>query len=321
MFVRHFMVSKQEPLSQGAKKNVLTTLEERNMLWTPEKITPVEPAEGKQAPNGFFLYRGPHYLSHVGEKYSVLSNRALFTHCQDILDRYRGAVIEDAGELNHGSVVYMVLKLGEAEIREDDTVGQYLLCISSHDGSISTQVIPADSRFACTNMLQALRSAARGWYSLKHTKSQEENLPRLFNAVDKAIGEFRINTEKYRTLAEQEIGVDTAEQYFRGALRMPEDKADDSTRAKKKLEVIMDAFKAEGDTGDLRGQGNETAGGQKTLWDAFNALTEHMTHHQGRSSANNVLAMTTQRDRNSQLTGALQLAVDTRAEIAGLATQ
>lgn len=139
-------------------------------------------------------------LGEVGANYEVVQNREMFEFIDDVVGRGE-ARFETAGALGQGGVIFMSLKLPDV-IRFDngDDIGEnYLLLVSSHDGSKQIDVLFTSVRVVCQNtMNMALKGEAKRRISMKHTKNVRDNLNNLrtllgihrvyINTVSEAIG-------------------------------------------------------------------------------------------------------------------------------------
>lgn len=97
----------------------------------------------------------------VGKRYRTLSNRESFK----FLDELAGgdAKFEAAGSQNDGARVYVVMKLAEGmTVLGSDRYDQYVLFLTSHDGSLAVTATPIATRIACTNMFRTLVVQGKG---------------------------------------------------------------------------------------------------------------------------------------------------------------
>lgn len=234
-----------------------------------------------------------------GMKYEPLDNAILFQHVQELLDVNPDMRIECAGQLGDGKVPFMLLSSGSAVIGGGDQLRNFLLVLSSHDGSHSTSGFPTTVRVCCANTMAMAIMQGRTRIKVKHTKQQEGGLEMLFQALEYSEGVFTQNTAKFQAMAEAKITDGQAENYLRAVFSLPKEKTDKVTKSRNKLEQLMAAWEADKVTSDGFGIGNEVHGGDKTAWRVLNVATEFMTHHNRRdlkSSANHALGKDGQRE-------------------------
>lgn len=105
-------------------------------------------------------------LGIVSERYRIVQNVEAFAFTDTLIG---GDVhYETAGSLNGGRRVWLLAKMPEQKILDDD-VSPYLCFSNTHDGTGAVKVCMTPVRVVCNNTLNfALRSAKRSW-SVKHT--------------------------------------------------------------------------------------------------------------------------------------------------------
>ena len=128
-------------------------------------------------------------LGIVGPGYCPMQTEALFAASDDVLKEY-GAKYEAAGVLRGGARVWILARLPEAHKvtdAEGDEIAEYLLWLTSHDGSSATWCLPTPTRVVCANTLAVAiggegfakaREKAKNGKALRvlHTANQEERL-------------------------------------------------------------------------------------------------------------------------------------------------
>lgn len=142
-------------------------------------------------------------LGVVGSGYKVVQPSDVLELFRDLTEKY-GYQLETAGSLKGGRIVWALARGDEAAIigdsAERDTVGDYLLCSTSFDGSRSTVTRKTRVRVVCNNTLTAAESA-KGGHRVTH-KSQ-------WNAADAkrslGVGEFARFADTANMLAEKRV--------------------------------------------------------------------------------------------------------------------
>lgn len=208
-------------------------------------------------------------LGVVGGRYASIQNIEAF----DFIDGIIGgkAAFDTAGTFDGGKRVWMSVDMGDVEIANPnlagDTVQKYLILSNTHDGSGTLQVFFSNIRIVCQNTLNmALRASGKDGIKIRHTKSAKDRLAEAQRIM--------IANENYQndfvTLANNMAATKfTLDDMKKLTLELMPERADAkvSTRGENNREELMGLFTS--------GQGNTG----KTLWDAYNAITEYSDHH------------------------------------------
>lgn len=185
---------------------------EQYIDWNGEKI-----ATGTFAivrgDTGSVLTRG----KSVGERYHILSNE----ECFDFMDTVTacGATYETAGALGDGERVWMLAHMpNDAKIAGVDTLQNYVMFTTTHDGSASTRVYPCSLRVECANTLrQSFSEQSNGMY-FRHTKNQKDKaavVKRMLGLVSEKQERF---ADTANTLAKVQLTSSESTLYFKGCL-------------------------------------------------------------------------------------------------------
>ncbi len=111
--------------------------------------------------------------SRLGKDYEVLQNIEALNVVDEILQS-GSATIETAGAINEGRKAFICLKVNKDIIVGDsDTVNQYVLIATSHDGSMSITATPTNVRVVCNNTLTAALQGAKGAIKIRSGTHQE----------------------------------------------------------------------------------------------------------------------------------------------------
>lgn len=103
-------------------------------------------------------------LGIVSNRYKIVQNKDAFGFLDDVVDG-KNTKYETAGSLRGGRSVWMMAKMPEYKILDDDFV-PYVAFINTHDGTGSVRVIACNTRIVCNNTLNyALQTAARSWFA------------------------------------------------------------------------------------------------------------------------------------------------------------
>lgn len=208
-------------------------------------------------------------LGVVGGRYASIQNIEAF----DFIDAVIGgkAAFDSAGTFDGGKRVWMSVNLGDVEIQNPhlvgDSVKKYMILSNTHDGSGTLQVFFSNIRIVCQNTLNmALRVNGKDGIKIRHTKSAKDRLAeaqRIMVANESYQNEFA-------ALANNMAATPfTLDEMKKLTLELMPERADAkvSTRSENNREELVALFTS--------GKGNSG----KTLWDAYNAVTEYSDHH------------------------------------------
>jgi len=214
----------------------------------------------------------------VGADFVPLQNRDAFAWFAPIVEAGL-ATFEAAGSLRGGSRVWALARVGglEAEVKPGDSVRRYVLLAHAHDGTLAVRVGVTDTRVVCMNTLRAaIRSELSQLIRIRHTSSVKANLDAVRDVLDAAAGEFRATVAQYRKLLTRDVSREDVTRYVELVLDVADREAagELATRTKHRVdEIVRLAYEGKGAEGS-------------TYWDAYNAVTEFNTWHQGRSRDN-----------------------------------
>lgn len=103
-------------------------------------------------------------LGIVSDRYKIVQNKDAFSFLDDLVDG-KNTKYETAGSLRNGKTVWMMAKMPDVKILNDD-FAPYIAFINTHDGTGSVRVIATTTRIVCNNTLNyALSTAQRSWWA------------------------------------------------------------------------------------------------------------------------------------------------------------
>ena len=111
----------------------------------------------------------------LGKVYTVLQNTDAFEFFNYVVDE-SSAIIETAGALVNGEIVFISAKLPEYITIKKDVIEQYLLVTNSHDGSSGIKVMFTPVRVVCNNTLNMALKGAKNCVTVRHTRNAKDNL-------------------------------------------------------------------------------------------------------------------------------------------------
>ncbi|KYC35850.1 alpha/beta hydrolase [Scytonema hofmannii PCC 7110] len=215
-----------------------------------------------------------HILGTVNYDYVPLQNQDAFRWFDSLIEK-GGVELEAAGSLQQGKRVWILAKIvsTEAAVVPGDWVRPYLLLHNSHDGSSAVWIQFTPIRVVCWNTLSGAAAHRFGdlWKKkaicIPHTLDLQAQLAKVQDLVDLTKREFHFSVEEYQAMANQELNSELFATYTGSVLGIP------SPRMHPEWNQLLANFE--------NGIGNQG----KTLWDAYNAITQWLDHQRGTSDA------------------------------------
>ncbi len=219
-------------------------------------------------------------LGNVGKKYTILQNNEAFEPFEVLLDY--GFKLETAGSIDEGKKVWILAKTPENYLVGDDKIDDYVMLYNSHDGSSGNCMRDVKIRVVCQNTLNAsLSNKATAEYKLRHTSSITQRVKELTQKLEERNGNVKEAIDKMNRFTDVDMTPDMLNLYIESVMPVLKNRHRESvpelgiwTRNKTKpvYDKITDLF--------YNGKGNNG----KTLWDAYNAVTEYHDHHKKHQS-------------------------------------
>jgi phage/plasmid-like protein (TIGR03299 family) len=213
-------------------------------------------------------------LGVVGSRYVPLQNSISFDFFQPFVDS--GLVqLETAGSLQGGRKIWVLARImdkgSDVKIVGDDAVRKFVMLSNSHDGTTAIRVGFTPVRIVCANTLRAAHKAdVSKLLRIRHTRNAQAALADVQSAVDLINQEFTATADLYKSMAAKHINSHDLRKYVKIVLGhvLPDD--DLSTRAQNQIDRVISLFEY--------GRGNQLPGVKGTVWAAYNAVTEYLTH-------------------------------------------
>lgn len=262
------------PENSPVRRNVGEAIEAADMNWNVG-LEPVLDARGRviEGHKAVVRDRDGRVLGVVKNRFRTLQNRDIFDWFQPFLDSGQ-CQFETCGSLKDGAVVWVLAALqGELSVTATDKIKKYLLLSSSHDGSLATRVGFCPIRVVCWNTLSAgIRDRESSLLRIRHTERQKIALAQVRDIINLANQTFEATVEQCRKLATCKVSRADIREYVRLVFELSDDEKI-STRSANNLNEIVQLTE--------KGVGNEGA----TAWDAYNGVTQYLTHHASRTAA------------------------------------
>lgn len=210
---------------------------------------------------------------HVGDGYRILQPSNAFDWFQPWLDT--GEVqFEAAGSLEGGAKIWVLARILRDPLLEgSDDVLPYVTLVNSYNGTMARYAGLTGIRIVCSNTMRlAISSKESALFKVRNTKNAEARMQDIRASIDLAYSRFVATEAVYERLRECKITDLDARGYIVKVLNH-----DDYDALPTRTQNIVDTM-----TRKFRfGIGNEG----KTVWDAFNAVTEYYSHDYGRSDS------------------------------------
>ena len=231
-------------------------------------------------------------LSIQKESYSIVQNEQLIRIAEAM---HEDATMDAVVVLAEGRRVAFTAKVNgaEGEVVKGDEINQYLVGCTSHDGTVSFQIMFSPIRVVCQNTLSAaLGRAAAGnkakKFAIRHTTNANALISRLPQLIDMQRQQFTGGMEELKAMASKPCTATQFKQYCEQVFAdqlvgMTNDKRGDATTARPKRIEDLDAWDSVANKFAGEGIGFDIPGVQGTMWGAYQAVTEYFTHDAGRS--------------------------------------
>ena len=231
-------------------------------------------------------------LSIQKDSYSIVQNEQLIRIAEAL---HEDATMDAVVVLAEGRRVAFTAKVNnaEGEVVKGDTIHQYLVGCTSHDGTVAFQIMFSPVRVVCQNTLSAaLGRAAAGSkakkFAIRHTTNANALISKLPQLIDMQRQQFTGGMEELKAMASKpctaaQFRAYCEEVFADQLIGMTNDKRGDATTARpKKLEDLA-AWDSVANKFAGEGIGFNIPGVEGTMWGAYQAITEYFTHDAGRA--------------------------------------
>lgn len=202
----------------------------------------------------------------------------------EVLDFFRpflesGLVeLEAGGSLRDGKRMWALgkIKHSETEIVKGDTVKAYLLAATGFDGSLRKIIKLCETRVVCANTVAAALSENTAEWTNKHTVNFQARAVDIQKQVGIALGVHKRSIEAYQSLARKQMDFVEQSKYIVQVITGDTPTKDWSPQLTTKVQVVIDLIDNQ--------RGLEYVPAIRgTAWQAYNAVSEYVTHHAART--------------------------------------
>jgi len=210
-------------------------------------------------------------LGIVSKGYEPLQNAAAFSFFDPIVGK-SAAIYHTAGALGNGERVWMLAKLpSQIVVVGDDVADKFLLLSNSFDGESAVQVKFTPVRVVCQNTL-VLALSDGPTIRIAHTPNMQQRLDdarRLLGIVERG---FTGLADTFRAMCKLTLDASKLDEYLAEVFPSPKDP--DNEKAAKRIQHD----RARASHLFVAGIGNNLPGVRRTLWAAYNGVTEWVDH-------------------------------------------
>lgn len=206
-------------------------------------------------------------LGVVGARYKPLSNAEAFDGF-DALVEAGHCQWDAAGSTRGGTIVWARLRLPDLVVRADhgDTVERYLVLQNTHDGSGAVRIFLSNVRSLCSNMLASAWRNAETRYRIPHSASVAWRTQAAISTLSGALNVSHVDQDAFARMNTTGIGYNGFQDYLRTVFGAGPGESPMARQA----EVLHSI-----------GRGVD-AGTIGTVWGAYNAATDAISHCAGR---------------------------------------
>lgn len=213
-------------------------------------------------------------LSVVGEKYKVVQPMEVLEFFRNLVAD-QGFALETAGVLFGGAKYFAMARTGnEIMLSDNDKVRQYLLLMTSCDGTLRTTAKMVDTRVVCNNTIQmATHEKGGAQVKISHTSAFDAGKLQVDLQVFDELWAAR--AVQIELLAKTKV---TAQQAVQFVINLVGDatrtlEENKSISAVGKVLSLYDGF----------GKGSELGSAKETAWGLVNSISEYQDWHVGKS--------------------------------------
>lgn len=218
----------------------------------------------------------------VKETFETVQPMQMLEYFRPLLET--GLVKLEAGfSLRGGKQMVALAKIesADADIVKGDPIRGYFTLFGGFDGSLAIGGGQTDVRVVCANTLRAAMDAGLD-FKFKHTKNVRDRVENAVERVKKAVHLFHERTESYQFLASKKVTRNTQKDYVKELFLTPEQLTGDEPIHEKKNTTINHVI----DLLDTQSGIDLVPAIRGTAWQAYNAVTEYITHDYGRTQDN-----------------------------------
>jgi phage/plasmid-like protein (TIGR03299 family) len=232
-------------------------------------------------------------LSVMNQTYTLVQNEQLIRVAEAL---HEDATMDAVCVLAEGRKVTFTARIraAEGDVLRGDTVQQYLVGCTSHDGSIAFQVLFSPIRVVCQNTLSAAlghaaQSSQKGKICrIRHTRNANALIAQLPGLIDLQRQRFTGGLAELRAMAATPCTATQFRSYIEGVFADQlsgtiNDKRGDRSSARARQVEDLPAWESLAHKFHGRATGSDIPGVKGSVWGAYQAVTEFLSHDAGRA--------------------------------------
>lgn len=195
--------------------------------------------------------------------------------------------LETGFSLKEGKQLVLLGKIkgSETEVVKNDAIKSYLTMFGGFDGSLSIGVSQTDIRIVCANTLKlAVKQGID--FKFKHTKNVRIKIDEAQSTIMQALANHHKSIEAYKYLASKKISRHEQETYIGKMLLTEQEFKGEKEISPKKENIVHHVI----DLLDTQRGLELVPAIRGTAWQAYNAMTEYITHDYGHTDDSRVSA-------------------------------
>jgi phage/plasmid-like protein (TIGR03299 family) len=220
------------------------------------------PESVNEVPDAFAMVRDSDgaVLGVVGSQYAEVQNAEAF----ETFGTFFGdaAVLNTAGSLHGGKVVWGLAECPEGFSVGNDTHRKFLLVTTTHDGSGKLRVYPTAVRVVCANTLAASKGDEDSGFAVRHVGDVQSRLTEKSSVLAASLGWFDVYQKQCSTLLERMLSTEEEREIISELVNA------ESTRGKNVIDRILYLAR--------KGDGNAPYAG--TAYALLQGVTDYVDH-------------------------------------------
>ena len=201
-------------------------------------------------------------------KYQIVQNTNAFSFFDTVVGEGQ-AIYHSAGALGKGQRIWILAKLpNDIIVNNDDVVEKYLCLTNSHDGKSALRMYFTPIRVVCENTLNMSMQDGKNGISIRHTGNINMKVDEARRILGISINYYNQFEQIVKNMESKAMQEDELNKYFDNVLGINDDK-ETSTRKSNIKDELFTLFE--------NGKGQKL-GNKHSLWKGYNAITEYVDH-------------------------------------------
>lgn len=217
----------------------------------------------------------------LSDHYRPIQNAEVVDFARQLTKNDKSVTIETLGALGQGETVWLLMNLGEFQVKKDE-MQKYLLFTNNHSGKQCFRGLSTAVRVVCQNTLSlAMGSGKDSGFAIRHKGNLADNLAEAQKIMGIALDEYEKFSEAANAMANKPIKGKDVDTILNILYPNPEPKADgtpvDATNAINERAKVKELFE--------KGAGNDDASVKGTVWALLNGVTDYIAHWKNTGAA------------------------------------